>query len=556
MRGGLYVLNAESGTVQWAVPNLYAQYQNYFYGSGPLLANLDTDAALEIVLTMAGSPGPAAVLAFEPNGTLIWRTTLSAHNLFFTSPSAADTDGDGKAEVFVQTAGGSLLRLAANNGTLQQQVALSGQSWASPGFMDNDFDGRMEIVTSTLSTVYLLDFNLTEIDRYTNTNAGLYPPPVIADTDANGQLDLVTGAWFPKQILSIRLPYTSAFSWSTFAGTPRHTGAVPPASPESLLGDDPATAMVVVLTQINNLYNSTATGNTKTQFQNAREDLDLAYRTFLRGDPHLAVDRMRQALVHLQSITMSSYNTTELQQRIAYIGMVTFEQYIDRTQALVGATKAQVVTARSALTTAQSRYAMANYLGSIQASDDGALALRTFLDTPSQYTVGSYCPMALGETYFAWECRIIAVRNAVQALRVTYPSDTNLSNADSNLRGCVVWGPDIVFDEAYPYCEDADGNLAAFTRTNVTQLRKDLAFAIMRNTRLFIDDATIWFRSYDQSALTSAENYYAQGETAYNSGNYPTAHARFLSAYSQARPCEADSFPSNAAGLEGGGCSP
>ena len=34
MRGGLYVLNAESGTVQWAVPNLYSQYQNSVYGGG------------------------------------------------------------------------------------------------------------------------------------------------------------------------------------------------------------------------------------------------------------------------------------------------------------------------------------------------------------------------------------------------------------------------------------------------------------------------------------------------------------------------------------------
>ncbi len=331
---------------------------------------------------------------------------------------------------------------------------------------------------------------------------------------------------------------------------------MPPASPESLLGDDPSPALVVVLTQLSNLYNSTSGGHTRTQFLNARDDLDLAYRTYLRGDPHQAIDRMRQSLVHLQSISSGSYNTTELQQRIAYIGMMTFEQYIDRTQALVGASKTQVAAARSALTTAQSRYAMANYLGSIQSSDAGALALRTFLDTPSQYTVGSYCPTALGETYFAWECRIIAVRNAVQALRVTYPNDNNLNNADSNLRGCVVWGPDIVFDEAYPYCDEADDNLAAYTRTNVTQLRKDLAFAIMRNTRLFIDDAAIWFRNYDQSALTSAENFYAQGETAYHAGSFSTAHARFLSAYSQARPCDGDSFGSNAEGLEGGGCDP
>jgi hypothetical protein len=259
--------------------------------------------------------------------------------------------------------------------------------------------------------------------------------------------------------------------------------------------------------------------------------------------------------VHLQAVPAASYNTTPIQQRVAWVGIMIFEQYINRTQALVGPTQAQVVTAKNALTTAKNRYATPNYLTSIQASDDGALALRNFLDN-SSYTVGSFCPQALGETYFAWECRIISVRTAVLALRATYPNDTNLSNADTNLRGCVVWGPDIVFDQAYPFCRSADANLAAFTRSNVTQLRKDLAFAIMRNTRLFVDDATIWFRNYDQSALTSAESYYAQGETAYNNADYATAHTRFLSSYTQARPCADDSFGNNAEGLEGGGCDP
>lgn len=552
-RGGVYMLNAENGTVQWAVPNLYAQYQNYFYGSGPTLTNLDNDAALEVVATMAGYPGPAAVLALDSNGTVLWRTTVSNDSLYYVSPSAADTDGDAKPEVWVQTTGGWLMKLQASNGSLLQQTSLGATSWASPGFMDNDYDGRMEVVTSTLSTVYLIDHNLTEIDRYTNTNSGLFPPPVIGDTDANGQLDLVTGAWFPKQVVSIRLPYTSAYSWSTFAGSALHSGAVS-TSPDALLGDDPAPATVVILTRVNNLI-PTTNGNTQNQLTNARFDLDLAYREYLRGNPHLAVDRLRQALVHLQSAASGSFSTTELQKWVAWDGMLMFEQYINRTEALVGPSQPQIVTAKSALSTAKTRYDTPNYLTSIQASDDGALALRNFLDN-SSYTVGSFCPQALGETYFAWECRIIAVRNAVQALRLTYPNDNNLSNAETNLRGCVVWGPDIVFDQAYPYCRSADSNLAAYTRSNVTPLRKDLAFAVMRNTRLFVDDATIWFRNYDQSALTSAETYYAQGETAYNSGDYQTAHQRFLSSYTQSRPCADDSFGNDAEGLEGGGCRP
>jgi hypothetical protein len=116
-----------------------------------------------------------------------------------------------------------------------------------------------------------------------------------------------------------------------------------------------------------------------------------------------------------------------------------------------------------------------------------------------------------------------------------------------------------VFQQAYTYCQTADTALGQITTTNVTTMRRDLAFAIMRNTRLFIDDAAIWFRDYDQSALMQAETFFAQGETAFNGNDFTTAHARFISSYAQARPCAEDSFSgngSNPQGLEGGGCSP
>jgi len=567
LRGGIYVLNTEispANRIQLAIPNLYATYRNYFQASGPVLVNLDADAQLEIVATMAGTdaagaPSNGAVLAFEPNGTLKWRSTVVSDTLMYSSASAADTDGNNVIEIFVQTFGGVMVALNPATGALLQQRALGADSWASPAFMDNDFDGQMEILTSTLSGVYLLNSNLSEIDRYTNASAGLFPPPIVGDTDADGRLDLVTGAWFPRQIMTIRLPYTSAYSWSTFGGSARHGGAVPAGDAKILLGDDPAPASAVLLRSVHNA-SLTVTGTQRTRLEDARYDIDIGYRTYLRGDPHLAVDSLRQALVHLQQAATAGYNTTELQKRTAYVGILIFEQYIDRTQAVVGPSESAVSTARTTLATAKTRYDAANYLGSIQSSDSGAEALRTFLDTPSQYVIGSYCPAALGETYFAWECRIVSVRSAVLALRGTFASNTTtytrLTTAYDNLRTCLAWGPDIVFQQAYTYCQAADTALGQITTTNVSAMRRDLSFAIMRNTRLFVDDAAIWFRDYDQSALTQAETYFTQGETAFNGADYATAHTRFISSYAQARPCADDSFGSNAQGLEGGGCSP
>jgi hypothetical protein len=566
LRGGIYVLNTEvspANRVQLAIPNLYATYQNYFHASGPVLVNLDSDAPLEIVATMAGDPGPAAIFAFKANGTLKWRTTVTTDALMYSSASAADTDGNGLVEVFVQTFGGVMLAFNPSTGALLQQRALGANSWASPSFMDNDFDGQMEILTSTLSGVYLLNSNLSEIDRYTNSSSGMFPPPIVGDTDADGRLDLITGAWYPRQILSIRLPYTSAYSWSAFGGSAKHSGAVPAGDPATLLGDDPAPASAVLLTAVHNASLAVTNNTQRARLQDARYDLDIAYRTYLRGDPHLAVDRLRQALAHLVAANTAGYNTVELQKRTAYLGILIFEQYIDRTQAIVGPSEPAVITARSTLATAKTRYNTPNYTTSIQSSDNGAAALRTFLDTPSEYVVGAYCPAALGETYFAWECRIVSVRAAVLALRASFASGsttyTRLTTAYDNLRTCLAWGPDIVFQQAYTYCQTADTALGQVTTTDVTMMRRDLAFAIMRNTRLFIDDAAIWFRDYDQSALTQAETFFAQGETAFNGNDFTTAHARFISSYAQARPCAEDSFSgdgSNPQGLEGGGCSP
>ncbi len=556
-RGGIYVLNAEDGTEQWVAPNLYATYENYFYGSGPMLMNLDADPQLEIVGAMAGYPGPAAVLALDTDGSVLWRTPITADQLMYTSPAAADTDGDGKPEIFVQALDGTLVQLRAADGAVLAQKSLGADSWSTPGFVDIDFDGRMEIVTSTLSSTSILDSQLNVLDHYDDSNAGLFPPPVVGDTDKNGKLDLVTGAWYPQQVVSIPLPYTSAFSWSGYEGSAQHAGSVPVASPETLLGSNVAPAVVIVLNELVNAVAATS-GSQQSNLKTARNDLDLGYRSYLQGNPHTAVDYLKQAVAAIESAKSAGYpaaSVANLEQQISYEGTLMFQQYIDRTSAIAGPTKSQVQSALTTLATAQSQYVSANYAGAIQTADSGATTLRNFLDNGS-YTVGSYCPTALGEVYLAWECRIIAVRDQVETLLQQYRNDRWLTRADNDLRGCVVWGPDLVFDQAYPYCQNADNDLARFSRQDPTALRSSLAFAVMRNTRLYIDDATTWFASVDPSALSMAESSYAGGVSQYNAGDFASAHDSFDAAYNAARPCTGGSFGNPVQGLMGGGCHP
>lgn len=556
-KGGIYILNAENGTEQWVAANLYGTYQNYFLGSGPILMNIDADPALEVVASMAGYPGPAAVIAYDTNGTFKWRTTVASDPLQYTSPAAADTDGDGLPEIFVQGYNGTLFKFKASDGTLITSKALGGNSWASPAFVDTNFDGNMEVVTSTLSSTYILDKTLAQIDRYDNPNSGLFPPPVFADTDANGTLDMVTGAWYPQQLVSISLPYTSAYSWSTFEGSARHTGAAPVASPEALLGSNGATATVVIMNEMVNAVAATS-GTQQTNLKTARDDMDQAYRNYLRGNPHTAVDYLRQAVVAIEAAKTAGYpaaSVAHLEQEVSYDGILLFSQYIARTQAIVGTSPTAVTTANTALTNAQTQYTAATYSTAITTAANGAIALRSFLDN-GPYTVGSYCPAAVSEIYMAWECRINAARASVQALLVTYPGDTKLTNASNSLLTCVEWAPDLVFSNAYPACKSADNYLSTFTKADVSGIRNSIAFAIMRNTRLFIDDATIWFRSVDAAAITYAEGQYNTGVTQYNAASYQSAHTSFANAYTGASPCTGSSFATPANGLTNGGCSP
>jgi hypothetical protein len=561
-RGGIYVLNAESGTEQFVKANLYSTYQNYFYGSGPILMDVDgTKTTLEIVASMAGYPGPAAVLALSNTGNVLWRTTVPNDKLMYTSPAAADTDGDGKLEVFVQGYAGTLFKFRAADGVLQTSKALGSNSWSSPGFLDVNYDGKMEVVSSTLSSTIIMDTSLNTIDHYDNSNAGLFPPPIIGDTDKNGTLDLVTGAWYPQQLVSISLPYTSAYSWSAFEGSAKHAGSVPAASPDTVLGSNVAPATVVVLNALVDAVDSTSNRNQKNNLTKARDYVDTAYRQYLLGNPHTAVHYLSLAVSSVESARSRGYpaaSATALEQQLAYDCVLMFQQYIDRTAAIVGPTKSQVVAAKNTLASAQSEYNAADYDDAADKADDGADDLRDFLDSGGQgaYTVGSYCPTALGEVYLAWECRLVAVRNQVKTWLMSYPTNSALKDADEDLRLCIVWGPDLVFDTAYPSCADADADLARFTQQSTAAARNSLAFAVMRNTRLYIDDATTWFRTVDPSALSTAETQYANGVSQYNAGNYSQAHTSFTAAYTTTRPCSGSSFGSPVQGLSGGGCRP
>ncbi|MBK8480181.1 MAG: VCBS repeat-containing protein [Proteobacteria bacterium] len=546
IQGGIFVINAENGTEQWSVPDLYSTYGNYFVNSGPVLVDLDGDGRLEVVASMSGSTS-AAILAFSSTGAQLWRRPIAGVDFSFSSPSAADVTGDGKPNVIAQTLEGKLYQLAGSNGSIVRSLDFGSASWGTPAFLDIDGNGTYEVVASTLSKVVVLSGTFSELDRYDNANSAIFPAPVMGDIDGDGRLEMVTGTWFPPQLLAINLPYLGA-SWTAYGGSPSHKGSLG-SNAQAALGNDPAIACIVVQHAIIDAFATTKDKD----YSSARDDMDLAYREYLRGNPQLSIDRLRQALIHLLA---GSGNPSLLIERTAYTGLMMFKQYIDRTGAVLGSSIAPITTALAALASSQSAFDAGSYRTAIERADNGALALRNYLDNNGPHTVVNDCPPPIAETFLFWECRINSVRDQTIALERQFPADNRLDNAIANLRTCLVWYPDLVFDSVYPACRSADGDLGAVTATNTTSLRQQLAFALMNNTRLFLDNVTVWFTALDPSALVTAETEFSAGLTAYNAGNYASAHQHFQSAYTSAKPCSGGSFAKNPQGLEGGGCNP
>ena len=235
----------------------------------------------------------------------------------------------------------------------------------------------MEIVVATLSGVYVLQEDLTEVDRYENTGAGLFPPPVLADIDADGALEMIVGAWFPGQLASVELGYSGTRAWSTFGGNNQHQGSTPPRDVEGL-GDDP----VVTINTVDDVIDDAileVTGRAAKELDKASDKLSKAYRHLLRGKPRDGIDQLKRAIDELQDVPPSDYDTEALEEIVAGTAIQFLEMYIDRVDAVIGPSNDDVIDALERLANAEEDFADGDWKRAADEAKKGADDLRNFL---------------------------------------------------------------------------------------------------------------------------------------------------------------------------------
>lgn len=136
----IIVLNAEDGSLLW----------EYHTGGcndvAPLIYDVDLDGELEIVLP--GSCNPKTFCFNARTGEVEWVTDTHGSD---SPPTVADLDNDGKPEILHGEFGGWVLCLNGEDGSVNWNILVDGNSWiqTAPTILDVDQDGQLDFVVAS-----------------------------------------------------------------------------------------------------------------------------------------------------------------------------------------------------------------------------------------------------------------------------------------------------------------------------------------------------------------------------------------------------------------------
>jgi subtilisin family serine protease len=223
---GLYIIRLRvfdnSGNTSLALRPVYVQhdllpnwpqYVGEFETLAPLIADINGDDQLEIVVAMKGN---GMVFVWQPDGSNLPGWPVQAGHNLHGSAAAADMNGDGRMEIVITSQRNMGLRFPnylsvyRYDGSLLPgwPLEVGGQQFLTPALGDIDGDGQMEIVVSTSLDdadssftgvfIYKLDGTLLPgwPKSFPITEHYIQPwssGPVLGDLTGNGSLDVVVG---------------------------------------------------------------------------------------------------------------------------------------------------------------------------------------------------------------------------------------------------------------------------------------------------------------------------------------------------------------------------
>ena len=190
----------------------------------PVLADLDNNGSLEILLTVRDYPN-GFIFAIKGDGTSFSGWPVRMDTIPGSTVAVGDITGDEIPEIIAE----SYISLHVYNtaGTPQPGFPYSpgaGRvfSYSTPVLADLDDDGLREIICGDHSTsqgngkVHVVRSDGTSAPLWPKTtNYWIYGPPAIGDIDDDGILDIAVG----DQVLSAN-PYNRIYAWNSQTGEP------------------------------------------------------------------------------------------------------------------------------------------------------------------------------------------------------------------------------------------------------------------------------------------------------------------------------------------------
>jgi hypothetical protein len=165
----------------------------------PSVASMDASGTLGIVQVTGGIPNNGRVYYMDVNGNDHpgWPVNFSSHWIL-CSPTIADVTGNGVKEIIVQTRTSNNLHVLNTAGEVVWTVGLEGTPAFTPSVADIDNDGDAEVIACNSSGV-LFAFDKDGQHKpgfpVPSDNYGFsYQSPILVDLDGNNQLSIVGSA--------------------------------------------------------------------------------------------------------------------------------------------------------------------------------------------------------------------------------------------------------------------------------------------------------------------------------------------------------------------------
>ncbi len=168
----------------------------------PTVADLDDDGTLEIIVNTGGVPNAGRVYLIDPNGNDLpgWPLNFSDHWMI-NAPAAADVDGDGDLEIITgERVSGTqgFVHVINKDGTsinANWPVEVGATPAFTPSIADVDNDGKADVVIAASSGgMYIFDNQGQVFPNFPVVDANVkysYQSPILADLDGDDDLEII-----------------------------------------------------------------------------------------------------------------------------------------------------------------------------------------------------------------------------------------------------------------------------------------------------------------------------------------------------------------------------